>query len=90
MPQAQPKPTENPLNIRHCRAGRVSDATLDSVIAAGRKAQEQLGITDAEAQLILLTVPQLCEELRQRRAAMDLISDVTDLDNVRFLPASRG
>lgn len=74
-------------HIPHARAGRITDQVLDHIVTAARLAQDNQSLSDADAALILMTLPQIAEELRQRRAAMDLISDVTDLDNVRFLHA---
>ncbi|MBW4972105.1 hypothetical protein KZZ08_00650 [Roseovarius mucosus] len=73
--------------IPHARAGRITDQVLDHIIRAAQASQVGQTLTDADAALILVTLPQLAEELRQRRAAMDLISDVTDLDNVLFMPS---
>lgn len=83
---AQPAPAPLP-RIPHARAGRITDQVLDHIIAAARTAQTGQSLTEADAALILITLPQLAEELRQRRAAMDLISDVTNLDNVLFMPS---
>lgn len=74
--------------IPHSRAGRITDQVLDQVARAARRAQEHQTLSDSDAALILLTLPQIADELRHRRAAMDLISDATDLDNVRFLPGA--
>ncbi|MBQ0752199.1 MAG: hypothetical protein KBT70_18550 [Roseovarius sp.] len=74
-------------HIPHARAGRITDQVLDHIIAAAKTAQTAQTLTEADAALILVTLPQIAEELRQRRAAMDLISDVTDLDNVLFMPS---
>lgn len=85
MPQAQIAPT-----IHHARAGRITDQTLDEVTQAATRAQDGITLTEAEAQLILLTAPQICEELRQRRARMDLISDVADDTNqLLMFPGAR-
>jgi len=74
-------------NIPHTRAGKITDRILDQLIEIGSRAQQGVALTDSEAQMILLCLPQTMAELRHRRAAMDLISDCTDLDNVRFLHA---
>lgn len=73
--------------IPHSRAGKITDQTLDHLVDVGKRAQQGETLTDAEAALILICIPQALTELRQRRAAMDLISDCTDLDNVKFFPA---
>lgn len=76
----------SPLHIPHSRAGRITDQVLDRIGEVADRAQKGITLQDCEASLILLTLPQICQELRQRRAAMDLISDCTDLENVHFLP----
>ena len=60
---------QSPFQIPHARAGKITDAVLDQITAIAEKAQKGIPINDAEAGLMLLTAPQLCLELRQRRAA---------------------
>ncbi|MBY5988188.1 hypothetical protein [Roseovarius atlanticus] len=80
----QASPQEIPT-IAHTRAGKVSDEILQSVQDIATQAQNGETLTTAEAHLILLTMPQLCEELLHRRAVMDLIGTAADIDNVFFL-----
>ncbi|KRS15639.1 hypothetical protein [Roseovarius indicus] len=80
---------QSPFSIPHTRAGKITDETLDQITAIAEKAQKGIELSHTEACLMLLTAPQVCFELRQRRAAMDLISDCTDLDNVSFIHCDR-
>lgn len=80
---------QSPFQIPHARAGKITDEILDQITAIAEKAQKGIAMSDTEACLMLLTAPQVCFELRQRRAAMDLISDCTDLDNVSFIHCDR-
>lgn len=80
--------TENPTTqtrVPFSRAGVITDLVLDQVTDACAAAQNGLGLTDDQAALILLTAPQICEELRQRRAAMDMIQTASDMGNVRYI-----
>lgn len=85
MQQAPTFPT-----IPHSRAGKITDRILDQIEDATRRIQLGETLSSGEASLILMCAPQICHELRQRRAAMELICDVTDLDNIRFMPAREG
>lgn len=76
-------------HIPHARAGRITDQVLDHIIRAATEAQSTQSLTDADAALILVTLPQLAEELRQRRAAMDLIGELSTADNVLMMPGAR-
>ncbi|MBA83283.1 MAG: hypothetical protein CML69_00930 [Rhodobacteraceae bacterium] len=70
------------------RGGQISDATLQRIITVGHDAQVHDTLDTAGAALIMLTAPQLAFELLHRRRAMATIQDLTDLDNVRFLPGA--
>lgn len=76
-------------HIPHCRAGKITDQVLDHVTAALHDAQNGQVLTDADIALVMVTMPQICEELRQRRAAMDLIGDLAEADNVLMMPGAR-
>jgi len=71
--------------IPHTHAGTITDDLLDRIGDVATKAQNGLTLTEAEAGLILISLPQICDELRQRRGVMDLINSVTDSDKVTLL-----
>ena len=71
--------------IPHAHAGTITDDLLDRISDVASKAQDGLTLTEAEAGLILISLPQICDELRQRRGVMDLINSVTDSDKVTLL-----
>lgn len=70
------------------RGGPISDQTLEQIIAVGTDAQINDRLSADNAALIMLTLPQLASELLNRRRAMDVIQDMTDMDNVTFLPGA--
>lgn len=85
MPQANTLP-----KIHHARAGKITDQILDQITDVATRAQEGETLSDSDAALILLSAPQICAELRQRRACMDLINDVSNDDNhVLMFPGVR-
>lgn len=90
MAQADHQDTTTMTRVPFARAGRITDAVLDTVQSAAEAAQMGETLTDEQAKLLLLTAPQIIDELRQRRAAMDLIQDATDLHNVRFIHTRPG
>ncbi|MFT6668616.1 MAG: hypothetical protein ACJAVZ_000062 [Afipia broomeae] len=77
------------LTIPLATGGPITDNVLERVCCAGMAAQHNDDLTDADAALILLVLPQLARELLHRRRAMGVIADMTDLDNVTFLDAAR-
>lgn len=75
--------------IPNAMAGPISDNVLEHIIRAGTAGQIETELSEANAALILLTVPQIARELLHRRRAMGVIADMTDLENVTFLDVAR-
>jgi|GEM_PF-1966386 hypothetical protein len=84
MAQAVPLPS-----IPLATGGPITDDILEKVERASRSAQQNECLTDADAALILLTIPQIAAELLHRRRAMGVIADMADLENVTFLNSAR-
>ena len=85
-PTRQPKtPT---LSVPIARAGPITDFQLDRIIRAGAQLQNGHQPSESDLALILITTPQISAELLQRRRAMGVIADMTDMDNVTFLPCN--
>lgn len=75
--------------VPNAMAGPITDKMLEQVICAGTTAQKCTGLSDADAALIILTIPQIATELLHRRRAMGVIADMTELDNVTFMASVR-
>ncbi len=82
---ASTAPTQT-VPIAH--AGPITDFLLDRIIRAGAQLQANQQPSDSDLTLILLCASPLATELLQRRRAMGVIADMTDLDNVTFLPCT--
>lgn len=82
MPQANTNPVQY---VPRARAGTITDATLERLEDAAKQAAQGTTLDHDTAALLLLCAPSAFYELRQRRAAMETIGDMTDLDNVLFL-----
>ena len=77
--------SEHALKVPRATAS-LSDATLDTYIAAASRAEEGHTLTDAEAATLITWSAAMARELRQRRAVMELIqSNCQNYDNVHFL-----
>lgn len=75
--------------IPNAHAGPINDLQLEQIIEAGTLLQNDMQPSHSDLSLILLTAPQIAAELLHRRRAMGVIQDMTDLNNVTFLPSSR-
>lgn len=71
------------------QAGPVTDRALEELARIGRAAQMDRPLTEEGAQLILLCLPQIANELLHRRRAMQVIEDLAS-DNVVFLSPGAG
>lgn len=78
------------FTVENARGGTISDRVLEQLIASGHQLQNDIQPTDADLILLLMTAPQIAEELLQRRKSMETIGDLLDLQNVHFLPCPPG
>lgn len=73
------------------RAGPINDDVLEFISRTGRAAQNDEPLSDDAGKLILLCLPQIAEELLQRRRLMRTIEDLSSPDQVIFLsPGAEG
>ncbi|UWR31360.1 hypothetical protein K3758_07605 [Sulfitobacter sp. W002] len=75
--------------VPNAMAGPITDKMLEQVICAGTTAQKHSELSDADAALLIITIPQIATELLHRRRAMGVIADMTQLDNVTFITSAR-
>lgn len=75
-------------SVPNAHAGPISDPALEQIIAAGHVLQTGTQPTESDLWLILMSAPQMAEELLQRRRAMEIIEDCSVYGNVTFLKSS--
>lgn len=86
MTQAVPNLPAFPVEL----AGPISDSVLEAIVNTGYSAQINDDLTHAGATLLFLCAPQMATELLRYRRAMEVIKDMTDLDNVHVLTPGTG
>lgn len=82
-----PQPAQShPIPIAH--AGPITDRQLEQIIQSGDMLQNDLQPSESDLYLLLLTAPQIAQELLRRRRAMSVAQDVMDIDNVILMPGT--
>ncbi|WP_422050164.1 hypothetical protein [Shimia sp.] len=80
---------ENSGQIPQATSGPISNDALQSMISTSKALQDNQTLSEAEAHMLMMSMPQLLKELLERRKRMDLIaSAVDDTTNVTFLPTA--
>lgn len=74
--------------VPNAHGGPISDRTLELMATFPDRILDGDGINSAEFALLLQNLGPALHELLHRRRAMAVIEDLTDMNNVVFLPAA--